>query len=438
MEVGKYNTLKVERINEGGARLTDGKEETYLPGSEIPQHLKEGDDIEVFVYNSQKHETRATLMKPTAELGDFAVMEVVDVNRVGAFLDWGIPKDLMVPPGTQKFPLEKGDKTIVYIAQDSRKSGIIGFTDIKHFVDWDFSGLKSGQQVSLLVWGMSPLGANVIVDNKYSGLIYKQDMDKPLEIGDELPGWIRRIRKDGKLDIGLWEKNIEKIDSFKDRLMDALDEAHGVLPYTDKTDPMVFRSKLNMSKRVYKMAVGMLNKEGKIEIHDTGIVLPGKTPPVAKAPSPWDRGDNRDRGRDSRGHDGYRDNRDRGDNRNRGRDDFRGRENDRDRGDDSRSQQGPRSYKMAKPEKTGKVLKVKAKADDLAALVKPGYDPNTKEAADDALKGPRKPRGDKKGRDDKRGGNRGGQRGDRSKGRSNEDRPPREPNSYKSTKKSDE
>ena len=279
MEIGKYNTLTIKRVDKGGVLLSDGTEETYLPGPEVTPDMKEGEVLRVFVYNSQKNETRATLQTPKGQVGEFAYMKVVDVNPLGAFLDWGIPKDLMVPPGTQKWPLKKGESTMVFIAEDSRRLGIIGFTNLSPFFSKDFSELKSGQKVDVLVWGLTPLGAKVIVENRFSGLVYKQDMDKPIEPGQRLTGWIRRIRKDGKLDIGLWEKNIEKSEDFKARLLEALKAKGGMLPLTDKTDPQVFRNELNMSKRVFKMTAGMLSKAGKIEIHETGITLPGVEPP---------------------------------------------------------------------------------------------------------------------------------------------------------------
>jgi hypothetical protein len=279
MEIGKFNTLTIMRVDKGGVLLSDGTEETYLPGPEVTPDMKEGQELTVFVYNSQKNETRATLQTPKGQVGEFAYMKVVDVNPLGAFLDWGIPKDLMVPPGTQKWPLKKDEGTVVFIAEDSRRKGIIGFTNLSPFFSKDFSELKSGQKVDILVWGLTPLGAKVIVENKFSGLVYKQDMDKPIEPGQRLTGWIRRIRKDGKLDIGLWEKNIEKSEDFKARLLEALRSKGGMMPLTDKTDPQVFRTELNMSKRVFKMTAGMLSKEGKIEIHETGITLPGVEPP---------------------------------------------------------------------------------------------------------------------------------------------------------------
>ena len=279
MEIGKYNSLRVKRIDKGGVLLGDDDGETYLPGPEVPSGLAEGQELQVFVYNSQKNEIRATLMTPKGELGDFAHMEVVDVNPVGAFLDWGIPKDLFVPRGTQKRPLRKGEKTIVYIALDSKKTGIIGFTDLDPFVNRDFSNLKPGQRVDILVGRLTSLGAQVIVDNQFAGLIYSQDIDEAIEPGQRLPGWIRRLRKDGKLDIGLWQKNVEKADSLKARLLGALKKNKGALPLTDKSDPQVLRKELNMSKRMFKMTVGILLKEEKIEQHETGITLPGTPPP---------------------------------------------------------------------------------------------------------------------------------------------------------------
>lgn len=363
MEIGKYNTLTIKRIDKGGVLLSDGADETFLPGPEVTPDLVEGQELEVFVYNSQKNETRATLMTPKAQLNEFAYLEVVDVTPIGAFLDWGIPKDLMVPFGTQKWPLKKGEKTIVYIAQDSKKTGIIGFTNLEPFLSRNFSDLKSGQQVKLLVWGITPLGAKVIVDNRYSGLVYSQDIDEPLMPGQELTGWIRRLRKDGKLDIGLWEKNIEKADSFKARLIELLEKNNGALPLTDKSDPQLLRKELNMSKRMFKMITGNLLKDGKVEIHETGITLTGVTPPTVtqyvqyaeRVPAvKFPQGPKYPKA--------------------------------------AQGPKYPQTAKPAEPLKKGKVLKVKAKPEDLSSLVVPGYDPNNP-PEEERRGGPRKPGG---------------------------------------------
>ena len=170
-----------------------------------------------------------------------------------------------------------------FLAMDSKKKGVMGFTKIDMFFSRDFSGLKSGQKVKIKIRDFNDNGARVIVEEKYSGLIYKDDMEGALKPGEEMEGWIRKIRKDGKLDIGLWEKNIDMAAKFKKILLDKLKENDGTLPITDRTHPSEIRNILGMSKRQFKMAEGILFREGKIQIHPAGLFLEGvRTPKTLK------------------------------------------------------------------------------------------------------------------------------------------------------------
>ena len=340
MEIGRYNTLEISGKTGRGLVLTDGEMKILLPKKEIPRDLEFPKDIEtlpdpeekkadrkagaeenknsftppagkkgrivvktktpesdapakadqkqrpslkVFVYNSDRDTLRATTRKPYAVQGEFARMKVKEVNSFGAFLDWGIPKDLFVPYGAQGRRLKPGEMTWVFIAMDSRKSGVMGFSNLEPFLFTNFKDLKTGMKVKILIRDFNDNGARVIVDHRYPGLIYKQDFDGPLKQGEERDGWIRKIRKDGKLDIGLWEKNIDMADKFTSVLLEKLKEAGGTLPITDHTSPEEIREKLGMSKRMFKMAEGILYREKKIQIHPAGIFLEGvRTPKTLK------------------------------------------------------------------------------------------------------------------------------------------------------------
>ena len=279
MEIGLYNTLKILRKETKGLILTDGTDEILLPRKEVPEELPESGELKVFVYNSDREPVRATTMTPRAVRGEFGLFPVKEVNNVGAFLDWGIPKDLFLPFGAQKTRVSQGDMVMVFVAFDSRKTGIIAFSNLEPFLSRNFSRIKEGQKVKIIIRDFNQNGARVIVDHRYPGLIYKQDFDGVLRPGQERDGWVRQIRKDGKLDIGLWERNIQVADKFKEMILTRLKENNGNLPYTDKTPPEQIREQLGMSKRMYKMAAGILMKEGKIEIHEKGITLAGTRAP---------------------------------------------------------------------------------------------------------------------------------------------------------------
>ncbi|MDR1894273.1 MAG: hypothetical protein LBQ61_06220 [Spirochaetales bacterium] len=280
MEIGLFNTLPVLKRSAQGLVLGDEGGEVLLPNREIPPgwtgELKE---LRVFVYNSDRETIRATTQTPRAVRGEFGWFLVKETNTLGAFLDWGIPKDLFVPHGTQGVPLTEGQWVTAFVAMDSRKTGIIGFTDLRPFIKNRIEGLTEGEKVKVFIRELHRTGARVIVNDLYHGLIYHQDLSPDLAPGQIREGWVRKIRGDGKLDIGLWQKNIEVADRFKTRLMQALEEQGGFLSLGDSSPPELIREKLGMSKRIFKMTCGILFKEEKIRLHGTGISLPHIRPP---------------------------------------------------------------------------------------------------------------------------------------------------------------
>ncbi len=324
MEIGAFNNLEIIGKTARGLILTDGQTKILLPKKEIPRDLdlpeelgslpdpekkqakppvekksgkpaagtikgrlvvktaapkKKGPEIKVFVYNSDRETVRATTKQPLAVRGEFAYLKVKEVNSFGAFLEWGIPKDLFLPFGAQGKRVKEGEWVMVFVAMDSRKTGIIGFSNLEHFLLHDFKNLKEGQKVKVIIRDFTKNGARVVVEDRYPGLIYQQDFDGPLKEGQIREGWIRTIRNDGKIDIGLWEKNIDVADKFKAVILEKLQKNDGFLPITDKTSPEIIREKFGMSKRMYKMSVGVLMKEGKLEVHPTGLYQEGTRAP---------------------------------------------------------------------------------------------------------------------------------------------------------------
>lgn len=273
INIGSINKLKVSRRFKGGLFLEAGNTEIFLPKKETPPDLKEGDEIEVFIYNKDKEELAATTEKPLAEVNEFAALTVVDIQSFGAFLDWGIEKDLFLPNRRQTKPIRIGEKVVVRLVPDFEGQGIVGDMDLEIYFEDDISTLKEDMEVDLIVYGLSPLGFKVIVDRKYPGLVYRSEGYREPGIGDELKGYISKIREDGKLDISLKKKGYAAVSDSKELLLEAIKDAGGFLPIHDKSDPEVIKEKLGMSKKLFKKTAGGLYREGSIVIEDGGLRL---------------------------------------------------------------------------------------------------------------------------------------------------------------------
>ena len=273
IRIGEYNTLKVSRMVDFGAYLESEGEEVLIPGKWIPEGTEPGQELRVFVYTDSEDRIIATTMEPAAVLGEFAALKVKAVTPFGAFLDWGLEKDLLLPKNEQLKPVSEGEKVVVRIAMDYKTNRLIGVSKIGAFLKAAGEGLVPGQEVNLLVFHKSPLGYQVMVDGKYNGLLYNDQVFEDLQIGDERKGFIRKVREDGKLDVNLKAFGKEGMKSDKDRVFEKLQENGGILPYGDKSEADDINTGLNMSKKSYKRAIGMLYKERKITISDFEIRL---------------------------------------------------------------------------------------------------------------------------------------------------------------------
>jgi len=275
MEVGKINHLKVLRIDDLGFYLIDkGKNEILLPTEYVSNNLKINDEIDVFVYNDFSNRLVATTLKPKAKLGEFAYLQVVSVNQIGAFLDWGLPKDLLVPFAHQREKVQMHNWYIVYITLDKATNRLIGSTKIDNYLIYDDVDVKVGEAVDLLLMNQTDLGLKAIVNNKYSGLIFKSDLFKNVRAGDKLKGYVKQVREDGKIDLLLEPMGYRySIDVNCKTVLAALKSQDGFLNLTDKSSPELIKKQIGISKKAFKKAIGHLYKEKIINLTDRGIKL---------------------------------------------------------------------------------------------------------------------------------------------------------------------
>src|SRR5690606_7518643 len=195
-----------------------------------------GDELEVFVYTDSEDRLIATTLEPFGKVGEFAAMEVKDVTHFGAFLDWGIEKDLLVPNNEQHRRLQVGHWTVVRVCLDPQTERVIGVGKLNPFLNKDFSKLSEGQEVALMVYDETDLGYMVIIDNEFSGMLYRNEVFEPLNIGDKRIGHIKKLREDGKIDVRLNKIGRDAIDENKEIVLERLHASQGFLPYHDKSD----------------------------------------------------------------------------------------------------------------------------------------------------------------------------------------------------------
>jgi predicted RNA-binding protein (virulence factor B family) len=275
LEFGRMNVLKVHTIDARGAWLQDGRERPLLPRREVADTFAPGDVLSVFVYADTSGQPVATLRQPLAEVGEFALMRVSQVNVHGAFMDWGLAKDLLVPPKEQPEPMKPGRSYLVKVRLD-REGRPIGTARVDKCLCSADETLENGQEVELIVWQFTPLGAKVIINHRIGGLLYRDEIGDRLKYGDHLKGYIRQIRADGKVDCTLSLGTRSDFDDAKGKIMQALVAHHGFLPLHDKSPADQVQKTLGMSKKIFKKGVGGLFKTGLVELTDSGIRLKDK------------------------------------------------------------------------------------------------------------------------------------------------------------------
>lgn len=273
-EIGKRNTLRVVKFVDFGVYL-DGENfrEILLPSRYVPQGCKVGDEIDIFLYLDTDDLLIATTETPKAMVGECAFLKVVAVNQVGAFLDWGLPKDLLVPFGEQQKPMEVGKSYVVYLYIDDASQRIAASTQIDKFLPDSSLYFKEQQQVDLLVYGRTDLGYKAIVNDVVTGLLFNSDVYTPLQSGQKLKGYIKKVRPDKKLDLYLQLANREALDTLSEQILAFLQKEGGRSTLTEKSPPELIAKQFGASKSSYKKALGKLYKKRLILIEKTHIEL---------------------------------------------------------------------------------------------------------------------------------------------------------------------
>ncbi len=274
LKLGDYATLKAAYEVDFGMYLDGGKEgKILLPSRYVPRGLKVGDEIEVFIYLDQDERLVATTERPLVKVGEFACLEVSWTNEYGAFLNWGLMKDLFCPFREQKMRMVKGGRYVVYVTVDEDSYRLMASAKVERHLSKDAPQYKHGDEVELLVWQKTDLGFKVIVDNKHQGLVFDNQVFRPLFTGDRLKGYIDHVRQDGKIDITLQPTGRRHTEDFSDLLLAYLQDNNGHCDLGDKSPAELIADRFKVSKKTYKKAIGDLYRRRLITISDEGIDL---------------------------------------------------------------------------------------------------------------------------------------------------------------------
>lgn len=274
IQLGAFNRLTIVKEVDFGLYLDGGDEgEILLPRRYVPATYKIGDEIDVFLYLDQDERLVATTEQPLAQVGDFAYLECSWVNEYGAFLNWGLMKDLFCPFREQKKRMEIGSSYIVYVTIDEESYRMMASAKVEHFLSKDKPPYKAGDEVQILVWQKTDLGFKAIIDNAYAGLIYRDQIFKYVHTGDRMKAYVANVRPDGKIDLTLQHTGRQQTLDFSETLLTYLHEHGGTCDLGDKSDAEEIKARFEVSKKVYKKAIGDLYRRRLITISDGGIHL---------------------------------------------------------------------------------------------------------------------------------------------------------------------
>ncbi len=274
IQLGAFNRLTIAKEVDFGLYLDGGDEgEILLPRRYVPTTYKIGDEIDVFLYLDQDERLVATTEQPLAQVGDFAYLECSWVNEYGAFLNWGLMKDLFCPFREQKKRMEIGSSYIVYVTIDEESYRMMASAKVEHYLSKDKPPYKAGDEVQIIVWQKTDLGFKAIIDNAYAGLIYRDQIFKYVHTGDRMKAYVTNVRPDGKIDLTLQHTGRQQTLDFSETLLTYLHEHGGTCDLGDKSDAEEIKARFEVSKKVYKKAIGDLYRRRLITISDGGIHL---------------------------------------------------------------------------------------------------------------------------------------------------------------------
>lgn len=272
IHIGVDNTLKIMRDTQIGLYLADHEGyEVLLPNKYVPRQFAIGDEVTVFVYLDHEERPVATTLEPKIYLHEFALLKVNYINQYGAFLDWGLEKDLFVPFKEQARPMEKGKRYLVYMYLDEQSGRLVASSRTNKFLSNDNLAVKEGDEVDLIVSHITDAGINVIINETYKGLVYKDEVYDDIRTGDRITGYIKTIRPDKKIDVTLQAPGYARVEPNAEKILDELRANGGFLRLGDKSHPEDIKTVLKMSKKTFKQAVGMLYRQRLIDITDDGI-----------------------------------------------------------------------------------------------------------------------------------------------------------------------
>jgi predicted RNA-binding protein (virulence factor B family) len=273
MKVGDYNTLKVLRAVDFGVYLDDGIEGILLPKRFMPEGLSIGNEVKVFVYHDSEGRLLATTQQPKGVVGDIVKLKAVTVTKQGAFLDWGLMKDIFVPKSKQLSGMHEGAEYLVKIYIDEQTGRVAATEKIEPFLSNEQLTIKENDMVDLVVYRRTDIGYLVIINNKHTGVLHFNEIFQSIGVGDKMKGFIKTIRPENKIDVVVGKPGYDRVEDEASKILRLLHENNGYLPYHDKSDPEEIYSFFGMSKKAFKMATGSLYKQQKISFTKTGIKL---------------------------------------------------------------------------------------------------------------------------------------------------------------------
>lgn len=272
VQVGKWNKLEVVKKVDFGLYLDGGnKDEILLPKRYVPHGADAGDTVEVFVYHDNEGRLIATTDQPYGEVGDILGMEVASTTTAGAFLKWGIMKDVFIAKSQQVSRMITGERYIVHLYIDEKTGRVTATEKFNALLDNDVLTVKELEEVDLMIWRETDIGYAVIINNRHTGVLHFSDIFRDFSIGDKMKGFIKTIRPENKIDVALGERGYKRVENEGEKILRLLNEHDGYMPFHDKSDPEEIYETFGMSKKTFKMTIGGLYKQGKIELTKTGI-----------------------------------------------------------------------------------------------------------------------------------------------------------------------
>ncbi|MCJ8318029.1 MAG: S1-like domain-containing RNA-binding protein [Colwellia sp.] len=273
-DIGKFNTLEVIAITDTGAYLNAGElGEVLLPNRQVPENCKVNDKLTIFLYVDSAERVIATTTTPLGQVGEFVSLKVIQTNKMGAFLDWGLPKDLLVPFNQQHTAMEEGKYYLVRIFLDLTTERLVASSKLDKFIDIWPAEYNKGDKVELIIGNKTDLGFKAIINNQHWGLLYDNEIFQPLRIGKKITGYIKQIRGDERIDLSLTRTGERKVMDFSEKLLAQITDNDGFLPLHDKSAPEMIQRILGVSKKTFKSTAGNLMKKGLITIGKDGLRL---------------------------------------------------------------------------------------------------------------------------------------------------------------------